>query len=127
MIKRLSRKTRKNFKHKRIRKKVFGTNEIPRVSVFKSSKNIYAQVIDDSIKETIIHISSLSPDVVKKLKDADKELTRKVSISKLVGNLLAGLVKEKGIKKVRFDRGGYPYHGRVKALAEGLREGGVEI
>ena len=127
MIKKLSRKARKNFKHKRIRKKVFGTNEIPRVSVFKSAKNIYAQVIDDNDQVTIVHISSLSPDVVKKLKNTDKELTRKVSISKLVGIQLADLVKEKGIKKVRFDRGGYPYHGRIKALADGLREGGIEI
>ena len=78
-------------------------------------------------KVTIVHISSLSPDVVKKLKNTDKELTRKVSISKLVGIQLADLVKEKGIKKVRFDRGGYPYHGRIKALADGLREGGLEI
>ena len=127
MINIVSRKLRRNFKHKRIRKKVFGTNEIPRVSVFKSAKNIYAQVIDDDKQETILHISSLSPEVVKKLKDADKELTKKVSISKLVGVQLAGLVKKKGIKKIRFDRGGYPYHGRVKALAEGLREGGIDI
>ena len=127
MINKLSRKTRRTFKHKRIRKKVFGTNEIPRVSVFKSSKNIYAQVIDDITQRTILHISSLSPEVIKKAKDADKELSRKVSISKLVGKQLADLVKEKGIKRVRFDRGGFPYHGRVKALADGLREGGIEI
>jgi len=127
MINKLSRKTRRTFKHKRIRKKVFGTNDIPRISVYKSSKNIYAQVIDDINQQTIIHISSLSPEVVKKLKDVDKELTRKVSISKLVGSQLAVLVKDKGIKKIRFDRGGYPYHGRIKALADGLREGGIEI
>ena len=127
MINKLSRKTRRTFKHKRIRKKVFGTNEIPRVSVFKSSKNIYAQVIDDITQRTILHISSLSPEVIKKAKDADKELSRKVSISKLVGKQLADLVKEKGIKRVRFDRGGFPFHGRVKALADGLREGGIEI
>ena len=127
MIKKLSRKTRKAFKHKRIRKKVSGTNEIPRVSVFRSSKNIYAQVIDDDKQDTIAQISSNSPSIVDKLKEIDKELTRKVAISKLVGQQLAELLKEKGIKKLRFDRGGNSYHGRVKALADGLREGGIVI
>ncbi|MGI9553897.1 MAG: 50S ribosomal protein L18 [Thermodesulfobacteriota bacterium] len=127
MIKKVSRNTRRNFKHKRIRKKVSGTNDIPRVSVYKSTKNIYAQVIDDNSQQTIANISSLSPDVVKKIKNADKEMTRKVGISKLVGVQLSELVKEKGFKKVRFDRGGYSYHGRIKALADGLREGGIEF
>ena len=127
MIKKLSRKTKRNFKHRRIRKKISGTTDIPRVSVYKSTKNIYAQVIDDISNQTILHISSLTPAVVKKLKEADKEMTRKVAISKLVGQQLAELVKDKGIKRVRFDRGGYPYHGRIKALADGLREGGIEI
>ena len=127
MIKKLSRRTRREFKHKRIRKKISGNIDVPRVSVFKSTKNIYAQVIDDNEQRTIFQISSLSKQVLKKLKDADKEMTRKVGISKLVGKQLAELVKDKGIKRVRFDRGGYPYHGRVKALADGLREGGIEI
>ena len=127
MINKLSRQARRSFKHKRIRKKVYGTTDIPRVSVYKSTKNIYAQVVDDNNQQTILHISSLTPSVVKKLKDVDKEMTRKVGISKLVGIQLADLIKDKGIKKVRFDRGGYPYHGRIKALADGLREGGIEI
>ena len=127
MIKKVTRNTRRNFKHKRIRRKISGTNDIPRVSVFKSTKNIYAQVIDDVNQQTILHISSLSPTVIKKISETDKEMTRKVGISKLVGLQLADLVKDKGIKKVLFDRGGFPYHGRIKALAEGLREGGIEI
>ena len=127
MIKKVTRKTRRNFKHKRIRRKISGTNDIPRVSVYKSTKNIYAQVIDDVNQQTILHISSLSPTVIKKISETDKEMTRKVGISKLVGLQLADLVKDKGIKKVLFDRGGFPYHGRIKALAEGLREGGIEI
>ncbi|MGI9535228.1 MAG: 50S ribosomal protein L18 [Thermodesulfobacteriota bacterium] len=127
MINKVSRNTRRSFKHKRIRKKIYGTNDIPRVSVYKSTKNIYAQVIDDDNKQTILNISSLSPAVVKKFKNVDKEMTKKVGVSKLVGTQLSELVKEKGIKKVRFDRGGYSYHGRIKALADGLREGGIEF
>lgn len=127
MINKVTRKTRRNFKHRRIRRKISGNNDIPRVSVYKSTQNIYAQVIDDVNQQTIVHISSLSPTVIKKIDETDKEMTRKVGISKLVGQQLADLVKDKGIKKVCFDRGGFPYHGRIKALAEGLREGGIEI
>ena len=101
MINKLSRQARRSFKHKRIRKKVYGTTDIPRVSVYKSTKNIYAQVVDDNNQQTILHISSLTPSVVKKRKDVDKEMTRKVGISKLVGIQLADLIKDKGIKKVR--------------------------
>ena len=127
MIKKIPRSARRNFRHKRIRKKVFGTNDIPRVSVYRSKRNICAQVIDDINQSTIFYISSLSPEIVERIEYADKEMKKKVGISKLVGEQLAELVKNKGIKKVRFDRGGYTYHGRVKALADGLREGGIEI
>ncbi len=106
---------------KRIRKKISGTSARPRLCVFKSAKHIYAQVIDDVAGTTIAAMSTLNKDV----KSVDAE--GKVSQARKVGELLAGVAKEKGIAKVVFDRGGYIYHGRVKALSEGAREGGLEF
>ena len=127
MIKKQSRKLKRNFRHRRIRKKLSGSAAIPRLSIFKSNKNIYAQVIDDVQKKTILHVSSLSPKIVEMVKKSSGEESGKVFISKLVGTHLAELAKDKKIKKVIFDRGGYPFHGRVKAVADGLKEGGVKI
>jgi len=114
---------------KRIRKKIFGFPERPRVSVFRSHKHIYAQIINDVEGHTLVALSSLSPEVRTKVEELKSkgEIKGKVDVARLVGRMLAEKAKEKGITKVVFDRGGYKYHGRVKALAEGLREGGLEF
>jgi len=114
---------------KRVRKKMFGYPERPRVSVFRSHKHVYAQVINDVEGHTLVALSSLSPEVRAKVEElkGKGELKGKVDVARLVGRMLAEKAKEKGITKVVFDRGRYKYHGRVKALAEGLREGGLEF
>jgi len=114
---------------KRVRKKIFGYPERPRVSVFRSHKHIYAQIINDVEGHTLVALSSLSPEVRTKVEELKSkgEVKGKLDVARLVGRMLAEKAKEKGITKVVFDRGGYKYHGRVKALAEGLREGGLEF
>jgi large subunit ribosomal protein L18 len=105
----------------RIRKKVYGTKELPRLSIFRSNKQIYVQIIDDAEGKTLLSVSS-------KLKEiAEKEGITKIEQAKLVGKLAAEKSKESGITTVVFDRGGYLYHGRVKALAEAAREGGLKF
>jgi large subunit ribosomal protein L18 len=99
-----------------------GTAERPRLNVFRSLKHIYAQVIDDDQGETLVAASTLDPELRKKLKGLTKS-----EQAKLVGELVAGRALAQGVKRVVFDRGGYKYHGRVKALAEGSREGGLEF
>jgi large subunit ribosomal protein L18 len=108
---------------------MFGYPERPRVSVFRSHKHIYAQIINDVEGHTLVALSSLSPEVRAKVEElkGKGEVKGKVDVARLVGRMLAEKAKEKGITKVVFDRGGYKYHGRVKALAEGLREGGLEF
>ena len=110
-------------KKARVRRKVSGTSETPRLSVFRSLNNIYAQVIDDTKGITLLEASSLSKDIVEELKSSKG----KVSKSKLVGKLVAKKAVEKGIKEVVFDRNGFTYHGRIKAVAEGAREGGLKF
>ena len=122
MIKRTSRKSKKDLRHKRVRKKVRGSEARPRLSVFKSSKHIYAQVIDDSNGNTLASASTLTPKVKEVLAG---EAQKKVDAAKAVGKHVAELALSKDIKEVSFDRGGYPYHGRVKALADGAREAGL--
>ncbi|MBU0730025.1 MAG: 50S ribosomal protein L18 [Proteobacteria bacterium] len=104
---------------KRIRKKIIGTPERPRLRVFKTAKHIYAQVIDDTAGATLAAMSTIN----KKFVPEDSK--GKTALARRVGLLLAGLAKEKGIETVVFDRGGYIYHGRIKALSEGAREGGL--
>jgi large subunit ribosomal protein L18 len=117
-----NRKKARKARHFRVRKKVSGTPERPRLNVFRSLNHIYAQVIDDFTGNTIIAASSI-----------DKELKGKISTgsntgsAKTVGSLIARKALDKGIKQVVFDRGGYLYHGRVKALADAAREGGLEF
>jgi len=106
---------------KRIRKKVVGTSERPRLRVFKSSRHIYAQLIDDSTGTTLASMST----VEKGFDGADEK--GKTADAKKVGKLIAEKAKAAGISKVVFDRGGCLYHGRVKALSEGAREGGLEF
>lgn len=105
---------------KRVRKKVIGTSDRPRLSVFRSARHIYAQIIDDSRGLTLAAASSMEKDVRSASKSGDKK-----AVAAQIGKLIAGRAKEKGISKVVFDRGGFMYHGRVKALSEGAREGGL--
>ena len=112
---------RRQIRRYRIRNKVAGSLERPRLSVFRSSAHIYAQIIDDTSGVTIAHASSR--DDVKSMVEGKG----KVGVSAAVGKLLAQRAREKGIEKVAFDRGGYLYHGRVKALADGARAGGLNF
>ncbi|KPL90061.1 MAG: 50S ribosomal protein L18 [Ardenticatenia bacterium] len=109
-------------RHLRVRRKVFGTPERPRLNVYRSLTNIYAQIIDDTVGHTLVSASTLE----KGLRDEVKGL-KPVEAARKVGLVLAERAKQAGITKVAFDRGGYKYHGRVKALAEGAREGGLEF
>lgn len=107
---------------KRIRKKVNGDGERPRMSIFRSAKHIYAQVVDDTSGNTLVHVSTLTKD----LKAGSAEAT-KSDAAKLVGKAIAEACKAKGITKVAFDRNGFIYHGRVKALADAAREAGLDF
>lgn len=109
-------------RHGRIRKKLFGTVERPRLAVHRSAKNIYVQVVDDVNSKTLFSFSTLSKDFAK---SAPKK--GKIEKSSKLGEFFVSKLKEKGITKVAFDRGGYLYHGRVKALAESLRQGGIQF
>ncbi|HET7295022.1 MAG TPA: 50S ribosomal protein L18 [Vicinamibacteria bacterium] len=108
--------------HRRIRKRVAGSDERPRLAVFRSQSHIYAQLIDDEHGRTLCSASS----VEKELRGA-KKLGGNVTAAKAVGSLIASRAKEKGVTAVVFDRGGFQYHGRVKALAEAAREGGLKF
>jgi large subunit ribosomal protein L18 len=110
--------TPREKRHNRVRARVIGTTERPRLNVFRSLNNIYVQVIDDSNGHTLVAASTLDKDVA----DAPK-----IDQAKAVGKLVAERAKSAGIGKVVFDRGGYLYHGRIKALAEGAREGGLDF
>lgn len=107
---------------KRVRKKISGTAERPRLSVSRSIKNVYVQLIDDDKGVSLFGVSSRSPEIKGKEFEGGK-----AGIAKAVGQLVAEKAKEKGIKQVVFDRSGYLYHGRVKAVAEGAREGGLSF
>ncbi len=122
MLKVKSRQVNRKKRHRRVRTKVYGTPERPRLNVFRSSKHIYAQVIDDQSGETLVAATSLDPQLRSELEHGgNREAARKV------GALLAGRAVEKGIESVVFDRGGYLYHGRVKELADGAREAGLNF
>jgi len=110
-------------RHLRIRQKVQGTAERPRLTVFRSLNHIYVQLVDDLNGRTVIAVSSRDSAVA----DAVKAAKGKVGAGKAVGKRVAEVAKEKGIQRVCFDRGGYLYHGRVKAVADGAREGGLNF
>lgn len=114
------------LRHCRIRKKISGTSARPRLCVFRSLNHIYGQFIDDNKKRVILTVSSLN---LKKVEKSGGEVLSKgnVAQAKAVGALLAAQAKAKGIKEVIFDRAGYVYHGRVKALADAAREGGLKF
>ncbi len=109
-------------KHTRVRKKITGTSGSPRLNVFRSLKHIYAQIVDDSAGKTLVAASTLDEALKGKL-----ELCGNKTAAREVGKLIAQKAIDAGIKKVVFDRGGYLYHGRVKELAEGAREGGLDF
>jgi large subunit ribosomal protein L18 len=109
-------------RHKRIRKKIYGTPERPRLNVFRSLKHIYAQIIDDFSGNTLVSASTLDKELKDKLQTGGN-----IEAAKNVGLLIGQRAIKKGIKKVVFDRGGYAYHGRVKALADAAREVGLEF
>ena len=116
----LSKKDRRTRIKNRIRKIISGTKTSPRLSVFRSNKEIYVQLIDDSNGSTIVASSSSDKNIA-------KSKVNKTEIASLVGKDIAEKAIKKGIKKVSFDRSGYLYHGRVKSLAEGAREGGLKF
>ena len=117
MISKVSRNDVRVERHKRVRTKIVGTHDVPRVCVFRSNTNIYAQIINDEEGITLVSASSLE----------NKKSGSNVEAAKLVGESLAKKAKKAGISKVVFDRGGYLYHGRVKALADAMRDGGLEF
>ena len=116
----VSREISRKRRHERVRKKVTGTPARPRLNVYRSLDNIYAQVIDDTTGNTLVSASTLDKDLRVQLAELKKS-----DQAKAVGKAVAERATAKGIKEVVFDRGGYPYHGRVKALADGSREGGL--
>jgi large subunit ribosomal protein L18 len=122
MINKQVRNTVRLRKHVRVRKKVSGTSERPRLNVFRSLKNIYAQIIDDTTGITLVSASTLDEALKGKLTSSSNK-----EASKEVGKLVAQRALDKGLKLVVFDRGGYIYHGRVKELADGAREAGLEF
>ena len=118
-----SLKLQKRLKRKKsIRKVISGASDRPRLSVFRSANNMYAQIVDDTTGQTLVAASTLSKELKGKLKNSGN-----VEAAKKVGELLSKLAKKKKVQKVAFDRNGYLYHGRVKALAETAREGGLEF
>ncbi|PIR89918.1 50S ribosomal protein L18 [bacterium (Candidatus Gribaldobacteria) CG07_land_8_20_14_0_80_33_18] len=120
------RRRKRRRRHKRIRAKIFGTKEKPRLCVFRSNKHIYAQLIDDNKGDTLLSASDLSF-VKQQKRSVQKSKITKKDIALEVGKLIAKKALEKKIKRVVFDKGGYKYRGRVSAVAEGAREGGLKF
>lgn len=117
-----TRRQSKQRRHRRIRGKVFGSTQRPRLAVFRSHQHIYAQVIDDTSHQTLVAASTIESDVKSRLTSGGT-----CDASKEVGKLIATRAQEKGVKQVVFDRGGNLYHGRIKALAEAAREAGLSF
>lgn len=122
MDKTIKKRLRRDKIRRRIRSTIRGTEERPRLSVFKSNKHIYAQLINDRAGQTLAAASTLTSDL-----EGDLKGKTKVEQAKAVGAFLAKKAEEAGVKKVVFDRSGYKYHGKVKAVADGAREGGLEL
>ena len=120
MIKKVSRNEMRQARHARVRNKISGTTEVPRLNVFRSNNNIFAQIIDDEKAVTLVSASSID-------KELKLENGSNIEAATKVGELLAKRAKKAKISKVTFDRGGYLYHGRVEALAEAARENGLEF
>ena len=122
MLTQVSKNAARQRIHVRIRSRIRGREQAPRLNVFKSLNHIYAQVIDDTAGKTLVTASTLDGELKDDLAGKDKK-----GQAELVGGLLAKRATEKGISQVAFDRGGFQYHGRVKALADGAREGGLKF
>ena len=122
MIKKKSRSVVRAKKHRRIRNRISGTASVPRLAVFRSNNHVYAQVIDDVNGTTLVSASTLEKDIKAELKNTDD-----IEAATKIGDVVAKRALEKGIKAVVFDRGGYIYHGKVKALADAAREAGLEF
>ena len=122
MIRKPSRAGIRQDKHRRIRNRLEGTAQRPRLAVFRSNKNMYAQIIDDEKGVTLVSANTLQKDV-----SADLQKTDDVEAAKAVGTMIAKRALEKGIEEVVFDRGGYIYHGKVMALADAAREAGLKF
>ena len=122
MIKKEDRKKIRVKKHYRMRRHIVGSQDRPRLCVFRSNLHMYAQIIDDTKGCTLVAASTVDPDVKSQI-----QKTNNVEAATVVGTVLAKRAVEKGIEKVVFDRGGYIYHGRVQALADGAREGGLKF
>jgi large subunit ribosomal protein L18 len=117
-----NRRAARVLRHKRVRRRISGTEQVPRLAVFKSSRHTYCQVIDDIRGHTLASVCTLT----KGARDEFKGM-KPVEVAKKLGALIAERAKEKGISRVVFDRGGFPYRGRVKALAEAARAGGLDF
>ena len=122
MVSKKSRSEIRRKKHMKLRNRFSGTAERPRLAVFRSNNHMYAQIIDDTVGKTLVAASTLEADIKKEL-----EKTNNVDAAAYVGKVIGERAVEKGIKEVVFDRGGYIYHGRVKALAEAAREAGLKF
>ncbi len=123
MISQLDRRASRKRRHERLRKKVAGHSDRPRLAVYRSLHHIYAQVIDDTRGVTLVSASTLDPEVKKNLTGS----AGSISGAKVVGTAIAQRALANGLKKVIFDRGGHIYHGRIKALADAAREAGLEF
>lgn len=122
MISKIDKNAARKRRHLRVRKKIMGTGERPRLNVFRSSKHIYAQIIDDTKGVTLVSASTLDKELAGSISNGGN-----VEAAGKVGALIAKRAKENGITRVVFDRGGYLYHGRIKALADAAREEGLEF
>ena len=117
-----ARENQRIARHARVRNKMIGTSERPRLCLHRSLKNLYAQVVNDVDGKVICGLSTLNKDVKKKVKDGGN-----ITAAVVLGEAVAKIVTQKGIKQICFDRGGYMYHGRVKAFVESVRKGGVDF
>ena len=118
-----TKEKKRERRHLRLRRRLEGTTDRPRLTVYRSLTQIYAQIVDDTTGRTLVSVSSLTKDLKPKVKAAKSKVER----SKLVGKAIAERAKAAGVTQVRFDRAGFLYHGRVKALADGAREGGLSF
>ena len=122
MVKKNDKNATRQKRHGRIRVKISGTAAVPRLNVFRSNANIYAQIIDDEAGKTLVSCSTMEKEVAEAVKELNK-----VDAAKVVGKMIAEKAIKAGITNVVFDRGGYPYIGRVSALADGAREAGLQF
>lgn len=120
-----TREDRRRRRHLRVRKKIYGTAQRPRLVVYRSLKNIEGQLVDDDAGVTLLGVSTVAPEL-RRLRAGNPGLT-KTELARAAGKLLAERARARGIEGVVFDRGGYKYHGRVRAFAEGAREGGLKF